>query len=123
RGIQSVRSPTIRWPTMSNALQVSFPSLQRTHLLGSPSNNAFRVAGVRLRTVTASARLNSVTLAMLGRCMPRALDSGDGVEAPENLVGDLPEARLPSRFTCWWHCASAASAAERLARMERVGSS
>ena len=64
RGIQSVRSPEMRWPTMSNAFQVSFPSLPRTHTLGSPRNKAFRVAGVRLRTAMASARLNSVKFAM-----------------------------------------------------------
>ena len=64
RGIQSVRSPEIRCPRMSNALQVSFPSSQRTQPLGRPLNSAFRVAGVRARTAVASARLNSVRLIM-----------------------------------------------------------
>ena len=84
RGIQSVRSPKIKWPTMSNALQVSPPSLRRTHMLGSPRNSAFRVAGVRVRTAMASARLNSVKFAILGRCMPGALDSSDGAQTALN---------------------------------------
>ena len=65
RGIQSVRSPMIRWPTMSNALQVSLPSLLRTQLSGSPRNSASRVAGVRVRSAIVSSRLNSVKVAML----------------------------------------------------------
>src|ERR1044071_10356589 len=50
---------------MSNALQVSLPSLLRTQLSGSPRNNASRVAGVRVRTAIVSSRLNSVKFAML----------------------------------------------------------
>ena len=48
--------------TMSNAVQVSFPSLGRTQIAGSPNNNAFRVAGVRVRTAMTSAGLNFITL-------------------------------------------------------------
>src|ERR1035441_9796340 len=69
RGIQSLRSPAIRWPTMSKALQVSFPSLLRpslvcTHRLGIPRNSTSRVAGGGGRNATAAARLNSFEVAM-----------------------------------------------------------
>src|SRR5580698_9414515 len=74
RGIQSVRSPTIRWPTMSKALQVFFssllpppsllPSLWSTQRSGRPRSSAFRVAGVRVRMAMASARLNFVRVSM-----------------------------------------------------------
>jgi len=77
RGIQSVRSPKIKWPTISNALQVSLPSLRYTQMFCSPRNSAFRVAGVRARTAVASAKLNSVKLAMLRRCMLDALGSSE----------------------------------------------
>src|SRR4029077_16713908 len=70
RGIQSVRSPTIRWPRMSNALQVSFPSLRPslrcTQISGRPRKSAFRVAGVRERTAMVAGRLNSVGVALGG---------------------------------------------------------
>jgi hypothetical protein len=43
RSIQFVRSPKIKWPTTSNALQVSFPWLLRTQMFCSPRNRAFRL--------------------------------------------------------------------------------
>jgi len=49
---------------MSNALQVSFPSLHRVQASGSPRKNVSKVLGVRVRTEMASAKLNSFEVVM-----------------------------------------------------------
>src|SRR5213594_235645 len=60
RGIQSVSSPSIRCPTTSNGLNVSGPSVPRTH--GSPraSSSARSVAGERRSSSIDRSRSNSM---------------------------------------------------------------
>src|SRR5947209_10461534 len=47
----------MRCPTISNALQVSPPSLRRVQVSGRSRNNAFRAAGVRARRDIVSCKL------------------------------------------------------------------
>src|SRR5438874_13517495 len=63
RGIQLVRSPMTRCPTISKALQLSAPSFAATHRLGRPRRNVFNVDGVRDRRAMVSGRLNAVCMA------------------------------------------------------------
>src|SRR5688572_17708654 len=49
RGIQSVSSPSIRCPTTSKGLNVSGPSVPRTHCSERLPRSSFTVAGVRPR--------------------------------------------------------------------------
>src|SRR6202049_2816872 len=63
RGIQSVRSPITRCPTISKALQLSEPSFAATHRLGRPRRNVFNVDGVRDSRAMVSDRLNAVCMA------------------------------------------------------------
>src|SRR6185437_9538082 len=50
RGIQSVSSPSIRWPTTSKGLKVSGPSEARIHGSLSPSSRVRSAPGVRAST-------------------------------------------------------------------------
>ena len=61
RGIQSVSSPSMRCPTTSKALNVSGPSVPRTHGSARPPRSAFRVPGVRASTSIDNSRSKSMT--------------------------------------------------------------
>src|SRR6476646_6707550 len=99
---------------MSNALQVSLPSLLRTQLSGSPRNSASRVTGVRVRSAIVSSRLNSVKVAML------YIDDGlvlrTQVETEETIVTFLlcaPSGPLRQKALAFDLRSSAKSAAKR----------
>src|SRR5687767_2359372 len=59
RAIQSVSSPSIRCPTLSNGLKVSGPSVPRIQGVLAFNRSARNVAGVRSSISTACARSNS----------------------------------------------------------------
>src|SRR5712671_3955861 len=61
RGIQSVSSPSIRWPMLSKGLNVSGPSVPRTHGVLTPCRSARNAGGVRSRTSVASRRSKSTS--------------------------------------------------------------
>src|ERR1700704_1004216 len=61
RGIQSVFSPSIRCPMLSNGLNVSGPSVPRASSGPRFCNNARSVPGVRSRTSIESRRLKSIS--------------------------------------------------------------
>src|SRR5579859_7655258 len=70
RGIQSVSSPSIRWPTTSNALNVSGPSFEAVHRVGRPRSSSRMTPGVRSRIVIVSGRSNSI----LAQGLQKAVD-------------------------------------------------
>src|SRR5882762_3610251 len=61
RGIQSVSSPSIRWPILSKGLKVSSPSVLRASSTSMFSRSTRRVPGVRSRTSIARWRSKSTS--------------------------------------------------------------
>ena len=108
RGIQSVSSPSIRWPTTSKGLNVSGPSVPRAHASSTPRRSASSTAGVRRSTWTERSRSKSTLAgAVPGRSTASArtrriavpevgLDRGrrqvQGARAP--LVAHVTDGRL-----------------------------
>src|SRR4029077_353819 len=65
-GIQSVSSPSIRWPSTSNGLQVSGPSLLRSQASGRSDRRARRTGGVRRSRPIASSRSKFIESSLQG---------------------------------------------------------
>src|SRR5438093_11058198 len=61
RGIQSVSSPSIKWPMLSKGLNVSGPSVPRAHSGPAFCSSARNAAGVRPRTSIALRTLKSIS--------------------------------------------------------------
>ena len=60
RGIQSVISPSIKWPTTSNGLHVSPPSFPVVHSTGRFDRSASTTPGVRSRMASPMGRSNRI---------------------------------------------------------------
>src|SRR6266487_1505942 len=106
RGIQSVSSPSIRWPMLSKGLNVSGPSVPRAQGVLTSCRSARSASGVRSRTsiafgtakVTSAAPLRNGTDAQYDESLARAI-------VPPQLERPFPRTgRRPRRTPCHRHC-------------------